>query len=40
MTPHWIAGYGGPVELLMIFDHHGEHAHLRSDDHRAGSTAS
>lgn len=28
MTPHWIAGYGGPVELLMIFDHHGEHAHL------------
>jgi transcriptional regulator with XRE-family HTH domain len=30
MTPHWIAGYGGPVELLMIFDRHGEHAHLRS----------
>ncbi|MEO5901654.1 MAG: XRE family transcriptional regulator [Ilumatobacteraceae bacterium] len=30
MTPHWIAGHGGPVEVLMIFDHHGEHAHLRS----------
>jgi transcriptional regulator with XRE-family HTH domain len=28
MTPHWIAGYGGPVEVLMIFDHHGEQAHL------------
>jgi transcriptional regulator with XRE-family HTH domain len=28
MTPHWIAGYGGPVELLMIFDRHGEQAHL------------
>jgi transcriptional regulator with XRE-family HTH domain len=27
-TPHWIAGYGGPVELIMIFDGHGEHAHL------------
>jgi transcriptional regulator with XRE-family HTH domain len=29
MTPHWIAGYGGPVEVLTIFDHHGERAHLR-----------
>lgn len=29
MTPHWITGHGGPVEVLMIFDHHGEHAHLR-----------
>jgi transcriptional regulator with XRE-family HTH domain len=29
MTPHWIAGYGGPVEILMIFDRHGEEAHLR-----------
>ncbi len=28
MTPHWIAGYGGPVDVLMIFDHHGESAHL------------
>ena len=30
MTPHWIAGHAGPVEVLMIFDHHGEHAHVRS----------
>jgi transcriptional regulator with XRE-family HTH domain len=30
MTPHWIAGYGGPVEVLMIFDRHGEEAHLKS----------
>ena len=28
MTPHWIAGYRGAVELLMIFDRHGESAHL------------
>ncbi len=28
LTPHWIAGYGGPVEILMIFDRHGEQAHL------------
>ena len=28
MTPHWIAGYGGPVEVLVIFDRHGERAHL------------
>lgn len=34
MTPHWIAGYGGPVEILMIFDRHGEQAHLRSDEPR------
>jgi transcriptional regulator with XRE-family HTH domain len=32
MTPHWIAGYGGPVEILTIFDRHGEHAHLRPGD--------
>jgi transcriptional regulator with XRE-family HTH domain len=31
MTPHWFAGYGGPVELLTIFDRHGEQAHLRSE---------
>ena len=30
MTPHWIAGHGGPVDVLMIFDHHGEQAHVRS----------
>ncbi len=29
MTPHWIAGFGGPVEVLTIFDRHGEQAHLR-----------
>lgn len=28
MTPHWMAGYGGPVEILTIFDRHGEQAHL------------
>jgi transcriptional regulator with XRE-family HTH domain len=28
MTPHWIAGHGGPVEILTIFDRHGEEAHL------------
>lgn len=28
LTPHWIAGYGGPVEILMIFDRHGESVHL------------
>ena len=30
MTPHWIAGFGGPVELLVIFDREGERAHLRA----------
>lgn len=30
MTPHWLAGYGGPVEILTIFDRDGEHAHLRA----------
>jgi transcriptional regulator with XRE-family HTH domain len=34
MTPHWIAGYGGPVEVLMIFDRHGEEAHLRPEGPR------
>jgi mannose-6-phosphate isomerase-like protein (cupin superfamily) len=29
MTPHAIAGLGGPVEIVTIFDHAGEHAHLR-----------
>ena len=32
MTPHWIAGYGGPVEILTIFDRYGQQAHLRSDE--------
>lgn len=30
MTPHWMAGYGGPAEILTIFDRHGERAHLRT----------
>jgi len=29
MNPHWITGHGGPVEILTIFDRHGEAAHLR-----------
>lgn len=29
MKPHWITGHGGPVEILSIFDRHGEAAHLR-----------
>ncbi len=29
MTPHSMVGYGGPAELLTIFDRHGEQAHLR-----------
>jgi transcriptional regulator with XRE-family HTH domain len=28
MTPHSVTGFGGPVEVLMIFDRHGENAHL------------
>jgi transcriptional regulator with XRE-family HTH domain len=27
--PHWHGAYGGPVEVLVIFDRHGEQAHLR-----------
>ena len=34
MTPHWFTGFGGPVEILTIFDRHGEEAHLRA---RAGA---
>jgi transcriptional regulator with XRE-family HTH domain len=30
MTPHWMAGYGGPVEIISIFDRDGELAHLRT----------
>ena len=30
MTPHWIGSYGGPVEILTIFDRDGEQAHLRA----------
>ena len=28
MNPHWITGHGGPVEILSIFDRHGEAAHV------------
>lgn len=28
MTPHWILGHEGPVDVLTIFDRHGERAHL------------
>ena len=30
MRPHAIVGHGGPVELLTIFDRHGEAAHLHA----------
>jgi quercetin dioxygenase-like cupin family protein len=29
MRPHAVVGYGGPAEVLTIFDRHGEQAHLR-----------
>ena len=28
MTPYAIAGYGKAVDVLVIFDRNGEHAHL------------
>ncbi len=28
MIPHTASGHNGPVEILSIFDHHGERAHL------------
>ena len=28
-TPHWMSGFGGPAEVLMLMGHHGERAHLR-----------
>ena len=30
MTPHILSGHGAPAEILTIFDHHGERAHLHS----------
>jgi transcriptional regulator with XRE-family HTH domain len=30
MTPHAISAHDGPVEMLCIFDHDGDQAHLRS----------
>lgn len=32
MTPHSMAGLGGPADILTIFDHHGERAHLDPSD--------
>jgi transcriptional regulator with XRE-family HTH domain len=34
MTPHRLEAHGGPVELLTIFDHDGEQAHLPGHRHR------
>lgn len=28
MTPHRVLGHRGPAEIITIFDHHGERAHL------------
>ncbi|WP_104129522.1 helix-turn-helix domain-containing protein [Cryobacterium sp. N21] len=33
MTPHTIEAYEGPVEILTIFDHDGERAHLPGHRH-------
>jgi transcriptional regulator with XRE-family HTH domain len=30
MTPHSMSGYNAPAEILSIFDHHGERAHLHN----------
>jgi transcriptional regulator with XRE-family HTH domain len=32
MTPHSMGGHDGPVEILSIFDRHGEQAHLSGAD--------
>jgi transcriptional regulator with XRE-family HTH domain len=32
MVPHAIGAHDGPVEILTIFDHDGERAHLRASD--------
>ena len=34
MTPHLVEAHEGPVELLTIFDHDGERAHLPGHRHR------
>ncbi|HET8795663.1 MAG TPA: XRE family transcriptional regulator [Arthrobacter sp.] len=35
MVPHSIGAHDGPVEIISIFDHDGERAHLHaSDEHR------
>ena len=28
-TPHWLSGFEGPAQVLMLMGHHGERAHLR-----------
>jgi transcriptional regulator with XRE-family HTH domain len=35
MTPHMIGAHDGPVEILSIFDHDGERAHLHVSDEPA-----
>ena len=32
MTPHAITAHGGPVEVLVILDRDGQHAHLDTVD--------
>lgn len=34
MTPHAMLGYGGSAEILTIFDHHGDRAHLQPPGRR------
>ena len=34
--PHLISGHRGPVEILSIFDRHGERAHLQPSPHHGG----
>ncbi len=34
MTPHALEAHQGPAEILTIFDHDGEHAHLPGHRHR------
>lgn len=38
MVPHLIAAHDGPVEVLTIFDHDGERAHLHETEHLASSS--
>jgi hypothetical protein len=34
MTPHRIEAHQGPTEILTIFDHDGEQAHLPGHSHQ------
>lgn len=36
-TPHWMAGDGGPAEVLVLLGHQGERAHLRISQLSAGA---